>query len=64
MRSVFDTAGEYVEDARKNAIITAFRRRLEYLEQIAGNRNQIGSRQMFSMPLGSLLAEIKIKQKI
>ena len=52
MRSVFDTAGEYVEDARKNAIITAFRRRLEYLEQIAGNRNQIGSRQMSNPTFG------------
>lgn len=38
MRSVFETAGEYMDDIRKDAIVTAYRKRLEYLEQFAGSR--------------------------
>lgn len=38
MRSVFETAGEYMDDIRKDAIVTAYRKRLEYLERFAGSR--------------------------
>lgn len=38
MRSAFETAGEYMDDIRKDAIVTAYRKRLEYLEQFAGSR--------------------------
>lgn len=44
MRSVFETAGEYMDDIRKNAIIAAYRKRLEYLEQFAGSRGTMGER--------------------
>lgn len=44
MRSVFETAGEYMDDIRKNAIIAAYRKRLEYLERFAGSRETTGGR--------------------
>lgn len=42
MRSVFETAGEYMEEARKEAIIAAYRKRVEYLEQFAKSRGTTG----------------------
>ena len=37
MREVFDSAGDYMESGRKDAIINAFSARTEHLQKIAAN---------------------------